>query len=216
MDHHDSPSLEDLSMPLNGDTYEEKAFLSPVRDYTARPRKWSRSQALHLTLDLFLLTVIGLLASSLWSEKSKAVQPRRILGEDMHGFIPKVLRNGYVFTSGDLHESSQYPQHSELGDVFTVAAPHQVHCLGAILADNGAVRNGLPPTADVEHIIHCFNYVRQTLMCFADATTEGHGYEDPDGPVIGVDHMCRDYHALRSWADEPSRVFPKNGTVQPY
>ncbi|KAK2601509.1 hypothetical protein N8I77_010956 [Diaporthe amygdali] len=128
----------------------------------------------------------------------------------------------------------------ELGDVFTVAAPHQVHCLvcslqnialarkaglvklteiapqGAILADNGAVRNGLPPTADVEHIIHCFNYVRQTLMCFADATTEGHGYEDPDGPVIGVDHMCRDYHALRSWADEPSRVFPKNGTVQPY
>lgn len=76
-------------MPLNEDTYEEKAFLSPVRDYTTRPRKWSRSQALHLTLDLFLLTVIGLLASSLWSEKFKAIQPRRILGEDMHGFIPK-------------------------------------------------------------------------------------------------------------------------------
>ncbi|GJD02388.1 hypothetical protein ColKHC_11213 [Colletotrichum higginsianum] len=76
------------------------------------------------------------------------------------------------------------------GGLFEIAAFHQIHCLKSILEDFGLLAAGVPKnqlpgySSGVtltweEHKAHCFNYVRQALMCFADSTAEGHMDKDP-------------------------------------
>lgn len=51
------------------------------------------------------------------------------------------------------------------------------------------------------HIIHCVDYLRQALMCAADATLEPNipGTRIISG--IGIDHQCQDYESLIRWAE---------------
>jgi hypothetical protein len=57
-----------------------------------------------------------------------------------------------------------------------------------------------------DHIPHCFDYLRQSLMCKADtaleksAIQEGKTVHDVTG--WGVDHECRDWEAIMKWASE--------------
>lgn len=55
---------------------------------------------------------------------------------------------------------------------------------------------------DSAHIRHCLDYLRQTLMCAADATLEP--VEADLGGVTGwgVQRNCRNYSDLRAWAEE--------------
>jgi hypothetical protein len=47
---------------------------------------------------------------------------------------------------------------------------------------------------------HCFDYLRQSLMCAADATLEP--VDPARGGVTGWHNprVCRDYNALAAWA----------------
>ena len=65
-----------------------------------------------------------------------------------------------------------------------------------------------------EHIAHCFNNVRQALMCHADSTVEGH-IEGNEKRIThtGVLHICNDFSALMDWAAQPERVLPPAITV---
>jgi hypothetical protein len=65
-----------------------------------------------------------------------------------------------------------------------------------------------------EHIAHCFNNVRQALMCHADSTVEGH-VEGNVGRIThnGVLHICNDFEALMDWAAQPERVLPEGFVV---
>jgi hypothetical protein len=55
-----------------------------------------------------------------------------------------------------------------------------------------------------EHWNHCFDYLRQALMCAADVTLEklkmdgNTQLESVDG--WGTTHMCRDYQEVYRWA----------------
>ncbi len=55
------------------------------------------------------------------------------------------------------------------------------------------------------HVDHCFRYLRQSILCCGDTALEG---QDPDNHVLpatdgtGAVHVCKDYDAIRSWADE--------------
>lgn len=49
------------------------------------------------------------------------------------------------------------------------------------------------------HSAHCFDYLRQALMCAADTTLEG---KTEAGPGWGSEHECTDYDALLEWANE--------------
>lgn len=57
-----------------------------------------------------------------------------------------------------------------------------------------------------DHIPHCFEYLRQGLMCAADTALEravveeGNIVRDVDG--WGVEHECRDWNAIYEWANE--------------
>jgi hypothetical protein len=51
------------------------------------------------------------------------------------------------------------------------------------------------------HSAHCFDYIRQALMCAGDTTLEG---KTEAGPGWGSVHECVDYDALLEWANENS------------
>lgn len=68
-----------------------------------------------------------------------------------------------------------------------------------------------PPTQEMnipDHIMHCFDYIRLSLMCCGDSTLEGSspGVEDAHGTHgWGAVHTCKDYDALFELASERSR-----------
>jgi hypothetical protein len=53
----------------------------------------------------------------------------------------------------------------------------------------------------VHHSAHCFDYLRQSIMCGADTNLEG---LTKAGPGWGSKHQCADYDALLGWANERS------------
>ncbi|TEY43157.1 hypothetical protein BOTCAL_0377g00060 [Botryotinia calthae] len=117
------------------------------------------------------------------------------------------------------------PQKLFAGDLFEIAAFHQMHCLTSILEDFGLLAAGIPKEelpgyhsgvtlTWEEHKAHCFNYVRQALMCFADSTAEGHIEGDPHRVADHrVMHVCNDFDALLAWSKEPERALPKSWKV---
>ncbi|KAM7212756.1 protein of unknown function (DUF3328) domain containing protein [Rhypophila decipiens] len=95
-----------------------------------------------------------------------------------------------------------------------VSVFHQLHCLNhlrrslAASAANPLEFQYLVPQLS-HHWDHCFDYLRQALMCTADITLESL-QEPPKGnksvPLTSVDgwgttHLCRDYNVVRMWAE---------------
>jgi hypothetical protein len=67
-------------------------------------------------------------------------------------------------------------------------APHHVH-YGLNLTD---------------HIPHCFDYIRQGIMCAGDTALEHSNFHDGHHDFLGWDvkHVCRDYDTIVEWARE--------------
>lgn len=58
---------------------------------------------------------------------------------------------------------------------------------------------GVELTQEVaHHSAHCFDYLRQSIMCAADTSLEG---KTEAGPGWGSEHECTDYDALLAWAN---------------
>ena len=52
-----------------------------------------------------------------------------------------------------------------------------------------------------DHYAHCFDYLRQGIICAADSTLEGLTPEGGSG--WGVIHrQCKDFDRLKEWADQ--------------
>ncbi|TGO76835.1 hypothetical protein BELL_0134g00070 [Botrytis elliptica] len=106
-------------------------------------------------------------------------------------------------------------------DRYSVSVFHQLHCLGMIRESYNSVLMGVRPhihgdenlsdsaaqESEKEHTSHCFDYLRQAMMCSADMTIEW-AMEMPDGkPPFTVDgwgitHMCRDWKHVLKWMGE--------------
>ena len=69
---------------------------------------------------------------------------------------------------------------------------------------------------DPEHITHCFDYIRQGIMCAGDTSLEHAMKEDgkivPDVDGWGVEHECRDFSAICEWAKE-NRSWDRKGIL---
>ncbi|KAF2658525.1 hypothetical protein K491DRAFT_592800 [Lophiostoma macrostomum CBS 122681] len=95
----------------------------------------------------------------------------------------------------------EYPRGSHR--FFTISTAHQLHCLWTIerLFYDVSPHNNQEPS-DMSHMRHCFDYIRQSLMCAADSTLE------PVDPVLGgvtgwnVTRRCRSYTDLKKWAEK--------------
>ncbi|KAL7801327.1 hypothetical protein V8C44DRAFT_370803 [Trichoderma aethiopicum] len=126
--------------------------------------------------------------------------------------------NGFI----DVNHTDKYilpePISFQGKQVYSMAVFHQLHCLYAIMdIYNNLTSPALKTQRDSVqqavsninsdshgHINHCFSYLRQSLMCCGDTALEG---QIPNSKISGTDgtgaiHMCKDFEALRSWADE--------------
>ncbi|KAH8817349.1 hypothetical protein F5884DRAFT_874354 [Xylogone sp. PMI_703] len=106
--------------------------------------------------------------------------------------------------------------------IYALAAFHQLHCLALMRAawhtvlDGGTealnhpvhIANNPPGHIVTEHVEHCFDYLRQTIMCYSDTTLEP--FLESDGRTLksegssgwGAVHMCRNFDKFASWAKE--------------
>jgi hypothetical protein len=80
-----------------------------------------------------------------------------------------------------------------------VSVFHQLHCLSYLAGHFQQGYGGTKLEEEVsKHSAHCFNYLRQGIICSADTTLEG---ETNAGPGEGSEHECVDYGALLKWAN---------------
>lgn len=93
---------------------------------------------------------------------------------------------------------------------------HQLHCLYSILeayntlqlTDNPAFSQ---PIKMPWHINHCFEYIRQGIMCAGDVALEGAATTFPGDPETGEDlggsdgwdakHVCKDYSQVYDYLE---------------
>ncbi|KAF2751047.1 hypothetical protein M011DRAFT_396141 [Sporormia fimetaria CBS 119925] len=85
------------------------------------------------------------------------------------------------------------------GPGYMVSVFHQLHCLSYLGEHFQRGYGGIELDKEVaKHSAHCFNYLRQGIMCAADTTLEG---KTEEGPGEGSEHVCTDYDALLEWAN---------------
>ncbi|RVD89735.1 uncharacterized protein DFL_000728 [Arthrobotrys flagrans] len=94
------------------------------------------------------------------------------------------------------------------GPGYMMTVFHQLHCLSYLVEHYQQGYDGVELTEEVaHHAAHCFNYIRQGLMCSADSTLEG---KTDEGPGEGSEHECVDYDALLEWANKHSAMKWRN------
>ncbi|KAL2021439.1 hypothetical protein VTK56DRAFT_7192 [Thermocarpiscus australiensis] len=97
------------------------------------------------------------------------------------------------------------------GPGYMVTVFHQLHCLSYLAAHYQRGYAGVNLTEEVaHHTSHCFNYLRQGIMCSADTTLEG---KTGAGPGEGSEHECTDYDALLAWANEHASMRWREGLL---
>ena len=63
------------------------------------------------------------------------------------------------------------------------------------------------------HLRHCFDYLRQALLCAADSTLEPWSEELGGVTGWGVERVCRDYGELKGWVEE-RRTNDREGFIE--
>ncbi|KAI0505449.1 hypothetical protein F5B22DRAFT_524948 [Xylaria bambusicola] len=81
---------------------------------------------------------------------------------------------------------------------------HQLHCLDIIRWGYWSAMDGVEPShhAKPSHLRHCFDYLRQSIMCSADTNLEP--IIENRGGVNGFGSLrkCRDFSQVSAWADK--------------
>jgi len=70
-----------------------------------------------------------------------------------------------------------------------------------------AIEHGGVDQEVAHHSAHCFDYLRQSIMCNADTSLEG---KTEAGPGWGSKHECKDYDAVLAWADDHTAIKWRN------
>lgn len=97
------------------------------------------------------------------------------------------------------------------GPGYMMSVFHQLHCLSYLAEHYQRGYAGVALTDEVAHHTgHCFNYLRQGIMCAADTTLEG---KTEAGPGEGSQHECADYDALLEWANKNSAMKWRNALL---
>ncbi|KAI0103865.1 hypothetical protein GGR51DRAFT_245302 [Nemania sp. FL0031] len=92
--------------------------------------------------------------------------------------------------------------------VVTTSMTHQLHCLYAIAEAYSALTSDTSrvPSETPWHLTHCFDYIRQGIMCCGDVALEGEqttfpeGFEGSDG--WDAKHVCKDYDQMLNYLNE--------------
>ncbi|KUJ06496.1 uncharacterized protein LY89DRAFT_769397 [Mollisia scopiformis] len=124
------------------------------------------------------------------------------LSSDGRGYVQvdnsTSFKLGEPYTMHGTHTDKKEP-------VYMMSVFHQLHCV-SYLAEHYQTEL----TQEVaHHTAHCFDYIRQAIMCAADTTLEG---KTEAGPGFGHEHVCKDYDEVLAWANEHT-VFKWRGNM---
>ncbi|KAI1345564.1 hypothetical protein F5Y01DRAFT_320652 [Xylaria sp. FL0043] len=99
-------------------------------------------------------------------------------------------------------ENVPIPKPSERRAVLSVF--HQLQCLQMLQMGYLAAASGKPEYVDQGsgHIWHCWDYLRQAIICHGDTTLEWAHQGDPGSNGWGYEHKCNDDEAVFSWTEE--------------
>lgn len=102
--------------------------------------------------------------------------------------------------------------------VYTTSVTHQLHCLYTILEAYNIQKLTLTTSMVVDpikmpwHINHCFEYLRQAIMCAGDVALEGAATTFPGDDMTGEDrggsdgwdakHVCKDYSQVYEYLEK--------------
>jgi len=84
---------------------------------------------------------------------------------------------------------------------------HQLHCVNMIRKRLWANENfeSTHELMGIEHLSHCLDALRQSLMCSSDITPLPWKWDAQAGEakeVAEVQHTCRNFEKVRQWAKE--------------
>lgn len=140
------------------------------------------------------------------------------VGHDVHTQVPPSLRpvalvmedtDRYPLLDDAAWASILAPQRGFIrlgpsGTPFGVSAYHQLHCINGLRFSYLAARDGLTTTPEerksaMGHGHHCFNLLRQSILCKADLTLIPAGkHNSSEVPESApTTHRCRDWAQLR-------------------
>ncbi|KAL5113995.1 hypothetical protein ACEQ8H_008100 [Pleosporales sp. CAS-2024a] len=122
---------------------------------------------------------------------------------------------GFIEIPDYAHYALPSPMHFDAAsgkELFTMAVFHELHCLMHISAYLDRLvmqirnRDWVVDEDALWHNDHCFNYLRNALMCAADLTLEGQSQSEmlkdvPGTDGTGASHTCRNYDEVYAWAD---------------
>ncbi|PSR82550.1 hypothetical protein BD289DRAFT_12716 [Coniella lustricola] len=115
----------------------------------------------------------------------------------------------------DLPHAQRWPWDKTKG-TYILTAAHELHCVRVLRTAVNEAHDGVPEenqSWQYEHLIHCLNLLRKTVVCNADDTPlyTGHLHanaksEHPNAG-IGSTRMCRDWNALLTWSRARSACY---------
>jgi hypothetical protein len=90
------------------------------------------------------------------------------------------------------------------GTPFSISLFHQLHCVNGVRFSYVAARDGLFKTEKARaeafgHVNHCFDVIRQSILCKADTTLVPVGARNTTAPVT---RRCRDWSQVREFVDD--------------
>lgn len=118
------------------------------------------------------------------------------------------LGDGFIVVDSPRRYKLPPGKEAPRGEVYDTSLFHQLHCLAGMRTFVSAMKQAigrndtlrvqevvLNPLQD--HVEHCFDYLRQSLMCYGDLTLEWPRTE-PDGTREavdgwGIEHQCRNW-----------------------
>ncbi|THY18193.1 hypothetical protein D6D01_07335 [Aureobasidium pullulans] len=91
---------------------------------------------------------------------------------------------------------------SRPGEFFGIGGYHELHCVWLLQQTIDKAINGVvPDEIEADHLYHCAEFLRQSVMCHADNTIERR-FEGILGPFSANNtHVCGNWWALMDWAD---------------
>ncbi|KAF4553427.1 Hypothetical protein D9617_7g031550 [Elsinoe fawcettii] len=136
--------------------------------------------------------------------------------EAWSGLMPK--GDGFVVVDHPEQYQLQPGKPSSEGQLYDITLFHQLHCLRHIrvylytIVEVAKTAQNNSEVAEIflkhqdPHVHHCFDYIRQGLMCNADLTVEW-PKEEPDGGRFSVDgwgisHQCKSWEAIQAYMEE--------------
>ncbi|KAI5273195.1 hypothetical protein E4T47_03632 [Aureobasidium subglaciale] len=87
-------------------------------------------------------------------------------------------------------------------EFFGIGGYHELHCVWLLQQTiDKALTRVVPEEIEADHLYHCAEFLRQSVMCHADNTIERR-FEGILGPFSANNtHVCGDWYALMNWAD---------------